>query len=73
METVKCTQVSAAKPEWYRLPDASRVSGLGRSSLYSLVGEGKIKSICVRKRNNARGIRLISADSLSAFLNSFAE
>jgi hypothetical protein len=71
METFTCTEVPAAKPEWYRLSDAIRVSGIGRSSLYELIREGRVKSVCLRKRNNTRGIRLINADSLTAFLNSF--
>jgi hypothetical protein len=60
------------KPEWLRLPDASRVSGIGRSSLYNLIKENKIKSVSLRKRNSFRGIRLINADSLNAFIESFA-
>jgi hypothetical protein len=61
------------KPEWLRLPDATRVSGIGRSSLYVLIKEGKIRSVCLRKRNNTRGIRLVNADSLYAFIESFAK
>jgi hypothetical protein len=73
MNTLTYTEVSAAKPEWYRVPDAVRVSGIGRSSLYGLIKENKVKSICLRKRNAQRGIRLINADSLSQFLNGLAE
>jgi hypothetical protein len=60
------------KPEWLRIPDATRFSGLGRSLLYELIKEGKVKSVCLRKRNKARGIRLISADSLSSLIESEA-
>jgi hypothetical protein len=77
MDTMTCEAatkpVEATKPEWYRIPDATRVSGIGRSSLYGLVKEGKVKSVCLRKRNSSRGIRLINADSLSAFIESFTE
>lgn len=59
------------KPEWLRVPDAIRISGVGRSTLYELIKEQRIKSIVLRKRNAIRGIRLINADSLSAFLESF--
>jgi hypothetical protein len=59
------------KPEWLRLPDAIRVSGIGRSTLYQLLGDGSIKSVVLRKRGNQRGIRLISADSLRAYIESF--
>jgi hypothetical protein len=45
-------------------------SGIGRSLLYELIRERKIKSVCLRKRNAQRGIRLISADSLYAFIES---
>ena len=61
------------KPEWLRLPDASRISGIGRSSLYILIKEGRVKSVCLRKRNSIRGIRLVNADSLNAFIESFAD
>lgn len=60
------------KQEWLRLPDASRVSGIGRSSLYILIKQGRVKSVCLRKRNSIRGIRLVNADSLNAFIESFA-
>ena len=60
------------KPEWLRLGDATRLYGIGRSSLYELIAEGKIKSACLRKRGNTRGIRLLSADSISAYIESIA-
>lgn len=58
---------------WFRIPDAIRFSGIGRTSLYALIGEGKIKSALVRKRGNLRGIRIISAAGLSNYLNSLAD
>ncbi len=61
-----------AKPEWLRIPDAIRLFGIGRSSLYELIGEGKIRSASIKKRGNIRGVRLISVASLEAFLESFA-
>jgi hypothetical protein len=63
---------SPIQPEWLRLPDAIRVSGIGRSTLYSLLGSGSVKSALIRKRGCQRGIRLISADSLRAYIESFA-
>jgi len=56
------------KPEWVRVPEAVKVSGLSRSSIYELIGSGKIKSFSNRARGNQRGIRLISYDSLLGFL-----
>ncbi len=64
---------SSVKPEWLRLPDATRVSGIGRSTLYGLIGSGDIKSAVLRKRGNARGRRLINSDSLLKYIESFVE
>lgn len=60
------------KPEWLRPADAVKLYGIGRSTLYALIGGGQIKSVCLRQRGNARGIRLISAASLSSYLESLA-
>jgi hypothetical protein len=59
--------------KWLRVPDAVRYSGLCRSSLYQLITAGKIKSVCVRKRGNTRGVRLLSAESIDAFIESYAQ
>jgi hypothetical protein len=63
---------SPMKPEWLRIPDAIRVCGLGRSTLYGLLSSGSVKSVLIRKRGCQRGIRLISADSLRSYVESFA-
>lgn len=60
------------KPEWLTVPDAIKAFGIGRSSLYELITDGIIKSACIRKRGNVRGKRLISYDSLAAYVESFA-
>ncbi len=69
------------KPEWIRLPPPGGkcpFTGLSRSSLYELVGhieangfKPPVKSVTLRKRGSSRGIRLISYDSLMAYLASF--
>jgi Helix-turn-helix domain len=59
---------SKTKPEWVRIPEATRIFGIGRSTLYVLIGEGKVKSCSLRKRGAIRGIRLLSYDSLAAFI-----
>ncbi len=63
---VSCTL--GLKPEWIRVPEAVRVSGMSRSSLYELIASGKIKSFSNRQRGAIRGIRLISYDSLMGYL-----
>jgi hypothetical protein len=61
------------RPAWFRIPDACAVSGIGRSLLYRHLVSGCIKSVCLRDRNSARGIRLVNADSLFAFIESFGQ
>lgn len=56
------------KPEWLRVPEAVRLFGLGRSYLYELIGAGSIRSTSIRRRGALRGIRLISYDSLVAYI-----
>ncbi len=53
---------SASAPIAYRVDDAVRVSGIGRTKLYGLIGSGKLRSIRVGGR------RLILAESLRALL-----
>ena len=61
------------RPEWLRIPDAVRLYGIGRSSLYELIAAGSIKSVCLRQRGSTRGIRLISADSLARYIEGLVE
>ena len=61
------------RPEWLRIPDAIKLYGIGRSSLYELMAEGKIKTALLRQRGSVRGIRLLSADSLSRYIEGLAE
>lgn len=59
---------SDIKPEWVRVPEAIKISGLSRSSIYELISSGKIKIFSNRARGYQRGVRLISYDSLVEFL-----
>lgn len=70
---------NGTRPEWIRLPKSGRCpfTGLSRSKLYDLVGDTEanghrppVKSVVVRKRGAMRGVRLISYDSLMAYLAS---
>ncbi|RYD72172.1 MAG: DNA-binding protein [Verrucomicrobiaceae bacterium] len=63
----------SAKPEWLRMKAATNLFGIGRSRLYELIEERKIKSISLRDRGKQRGIRLISYDSLKAFIEKIAK
>jgi len=59
--------------EFITSADARRVFGIVKSQLYALKEDGKIRSVCLRKRNAARGKRLWVADSIRSFLNSQME
>lgn len=54
---------------WLRIREAVRTRGVGRSKLYVLIAEGKIKSRVLKaRRDSIRGIRLVSADSLDELI-----
>jgi len=66
------------RPEFLRLPKPGTLcplTGLGRSYLNSLIlpteangHRPPVKSVCLRQRGAKRGVRLISYDSLTAYL-----
>jgi hypothetical protein len=66
-------------PEWIRLPKkgACLYTGMSRSKLCSLIipcaannHRPPVRSVCLRALGAARGVRLISYDSLMDYLNS---
>lgn len=61
-------QLGVVAPEFVTSAQAETVFGLGKSFLYLLKSENKIKSVCIRKRGAARGKRLWSCDSIRAYL-----
>ena len=58
---------------WLRVEEAVRTRGISRSLLYEMFRDGKVKSSALRKPGNIRGIRLISAESLDAYIESHVE
>jgi hypothetical protein len=40
--------------EWLRVNEALRRAKFGRTTLYGLIREGKLKTACLRKRGNIR-------------------
>jgi hypothetical protein len=61
-------------PRWLRIPSAVKYSGISRSRLYELLAQGRIKSICLKSRNDAlRGVRLIDRESVDLFMESLYE
>jgi len=64
---------NCVKPEWIRIDEAVRRFGLSRSRLYQLISKRRIKSFCLRERNQIKGTRLISFDSLCEFFEKEAQ
>jgi len=67
----------SGKPEWIRMPTRGKCphTGLSRSGLYQLVSPcaangytPPVRSVVLRRRGMVRGTRLISYDSLMAYL-----
>jgi excisionase family DNA binding protein len=61
------------RPEWLRVDDAIKLFGISRSKLYELIGSERIKAFCLRERGKIRGRRLISYESLHAFMEAQAK
>lgn len=55
--------------EWLRPADVKPFCGIGRSTLYSLIESGAVKSVVLRREGKAKGCRLVSVSSLRALLN----
>lgn len=60
------------RPEWVRPKDVQKFFGIGRSKTYELIAENKIKTVSLRARGAKHGTRLVSYDSISAYLESLA-
>lgn len=71
--TTKPQPTASQFPEWLRVDDAARASGLSRSLIYELIQDGSIVSASIKRRNALRGCRLISRDSLMAFIEKHVE
>ncbi len=66
---VRSVNPAELKPEWIRVPDAVRISGICRSAIYELINAGAVRSFSHKKRGAILGQRLISYDSLVDYLN----
>lgn len=59
-------------PLWLRIPQAIRLSGVSRSKLYELIRENRIRSASLRDPGQTKATRLISRESLLAYIDSHA-
>ena len=67
---------SSSRPEWIRVPKVGTVcphSGLSRSFISQLIKDGEIDSRSMRKRGAKHGVRLVSYDSLMAYIRKAGE
>ena len=61
------------RPEWVRPKEVSNYFGIGRTKTYELIASGKVKTVSLRKRGQKHATRLVSYDSLAAYLENLAE
>lgn len=73
MNTPAITNTTTERPEWLRPKQVPAIFGIGRSKLYELISDGKIKTVSMRTRGAKHGTRLVSYDSLKAYLDSLAQ
>ncbi len=66
-------KVPDIRSEFCRMGDLRRLFGLVRSTAYNLAKEGHIKSISLRRKGQARSVRLVSVPSVRAYLNRLLE
>ena len=72
-EPIKVGNVNQVLPEFGRVPDVQKLFGVKRGILYRWIGEGKIKSVCIREPGNIQGVRLIHLESVRNYINSKME
>ena len=58
-------------PGFLRVDAVLDRTGLTKTKLYQWLREGRIRSVCLKDPGCKRGIRLVDAQSLSDFINSF--
>jgi hypothetical protein len=59
---------SKADAEFGRVPDCWTLFGLRRGTIYNLIKDGEIRSVCIRRRGFKQGCRLIDLSSVRSFL-----
>lgn len=72
LKTASPADLSLPPREWLRVAEALKWTGWSKPTLYTLINNGKVKSVSLRQRGQVRGTRLVNFDSLRSFLNSIA-
>jgi hypothetical protein len=66
------SKIQEVMPIWGDAGAVHAYFGIGRSTLYKLVADGKIRSASLRERGKLRGKRLFLLSSIGAFIESRA-
>src|ERR1035438_79189 len=69
------SQQPVVSPKYIRLPrggERDPLTGSSRSQLWSWIKSGHVRSLCVKQKGAARGIRLVDCESLIAWIESSA-
>jgi hypothetical protein len=68
-------EIRPVLPEFIRIPSKGLCpwTGLSRAKIYQLMSEGKLRTVCLRKRGATRGTRLIHLQSLLDYLKAQME
>jgi hypothetical protein len=70
---VQADHNSCGFPEFARWRTVEHYFGIKRGTLYNISAEGKVKSVCIRRKGNTRGCRLFHMRSISEYLHSLME
>lgn len=79
LETVKSTPppsqsaaITSNPIEWLKVKDVVAIYRIGRTTVFSLIRTGIIRSVSLKKKGNIRGLRLISKISVDEYLAGLA-
>jgi hypothetical protein len=56
-------------PEFGRIADVTRLFGLRRGTLYTLINRGAVKSVLLRIAGKRSGVRLVHLDSVRQYIH----
>jgi hypothetical protein len=62
--------IQGMRPEYVRIPGATRLTGLSRTQLFEAINRG-VKSVHFKRAGAKKGVRLIHVQSLIDYIESF--
>ena len=64
---------AGVRPDWVRVPEAIRRTGISRTHLYDLIAKREVRTKSLRRRGAIRGIRLSDYGSLLEYIESIED